>query len=655
MAEFADAELRKLHDYTASREYRVFTATLARRQEEAAKWRSMAEDAIRRARAAGRAGGGGTTTPAARRATAAAEDMSRQYGELEKMNAADEARLAEARAAADGWLSSAATAYACCLRAGAGRFLRAAFRLVALWLRHAPARADMNAVLYDRSAGGLQLPSAALLPLSYQLTCRLAGGAAGDAKEVALQRALSGVVGALAADHPHHLVWQLLSVANHDRSPPPHQRRATNFVGSPEKAARARALLAAMRGVHPQVVAEAHTLSEAYIQIAEMPKSPPAAAAAAGGRGGKDPNAVVITNTKLAAILNLTHTVVPTLPLSLHGTPLYGSELVTVANFSRAAQLLGGVNQPRRVTCRGSDGARYYQIVKGHDDLRQDAVMEQFFGLVNALLAADGEAAARRLAVRTYRVVPLTPVAGVLQFVAGTTPLFQWLAGDEGGGAHGRYSPGGATYIQAMQHMRRVEKLPLATQAKQLRGVYAIFPPVMRHFVTERWPSPPDWFDRRLAYARSLAVNSIVGYVAGIGDRHSSNILLDTHTAELVHIDLGITFDQGKLLRTPERVPFRMTRDLVDGLGVLGTDGAFRRCAEVTMRVMRESADALLTVIEVFLHDPLFHWASAPAKKLRGVHEREALSVPNHVALLMEEATSVENLAPMYIGWMMFL
>ena len=46
----------------------------------------------------------------------------------------------------------------------------------------------------------------------------------------------------------------------------------------------------------------------------------------------------------------------------------------------------------------------------------------------------------------------------------------------------------------------------------------------------------------------------------GIGDRHAQNILIDTVTGELVHIDFGIVLEQGKSLATPETVPFRLTR-----------------------------------------------------------------------------------------------
>jgi ataxia telangiectasia mutated family protein len=41
-----------------------------------------------------------------------------------------------------------------------------------------------------------------------------------------------------------------------------------------------------------------------------------------------------------------------------------------------------------------------------------------------------------------------------------------------------------------------------------------------------------------------MAVNSMAGHIIGLGDRHPANILLDTRTADAVHIDLGIAFEQ---------------------------------------------------------------------------------------------------------------
>lgn len=36
----------------------------------------------------------------------------------------------------------------------------------------------------------------------------------------------------------------------------------------------------------------------------------------------------------------------------------------------------------------------------------------------------------------------------------------------------------------------------------------------------------------------------MAGWVIGLGDRHSGNILLHTRTASAIHIDLGIAFEQ---------------------------------------------------------------------------------------------------------------
>ena len=80
-----------------------------------------------------------------------------------------------------------------------------------------------------------------------------------------------------------------------------------------------------------------------------------------------------------------------------------------------------------------------------------------------------------------------------------------------------------------------------------------------------------------LFYLFPIKMNFSVGYILGLGDRHVQNILIDCNTAELVHIDLGVAFEQGKILPTPETVPFRLTRDIEDGMGVSGVEGVFRR------------------------------------------------------------------------------
>jgi serine/threonine-protein kinase ATR len=55
-------------------------------------------------------------------------------------------------------------------------------------------------------------------------------------------------------------------------------------------------------------------------------------------------------------------------------------------------------------------------------------------------------------------------------------------------------------------------------------------------------------------------------------------------------------------------VPFRLTQNLVDAMGVTGYDGVFRKAGEVTMRLLRANTDTLMSVLESFIHDPLVEW-----------------------------------------------
>lgn len=54
--------------------------------------------------------------------------------------------------------------------------------------------------------------------------------------------------------------------------------------------------------------------------------------------------------------------------------------------------------------------------------------MEQIFALVNNFLAQDVETRRRRLKIRTYKVIPLQNLNGLIEFVANTVPLGSSLA-----------------------------------------------------------------------------------------------------------------------------------------------------------------------------------------------------------------------------------
>ncbi|VDO02604.1 unnamed protein product, partial [Rodentolepis nana] len=144
------------------------------------------------------------------------------------------------------------------------------------------------------------------------------------------------------------------------------------------------------------------------------------------------------------------------------------------------------------------------------------------------------------------------------------------------------------------------------------------FRPVLGFFFVENFPEACDWYAARKRYTLSLAASSILGYLVGLGDRHPQNLLLQPSTGELVHIDLGIAFDQGRLLPTPEMVPFRLTRDISHALGPLGVETGFVGAAEYALRAFSSGSEIILTLLEVglqvLLHDPLYSWSLSPAQ-----------------------------------------
>ena len=48
----------------------------------------------------------------------------------------------------------------------------------------------------------------------------------------------------------------------------------------------------------------------------------------------------------------------------------------------------------------------------------------------------------------------------------------------------------------------------------------------------------------RVAYCRTSAVISMVGYILGLGDRHGENILFDATNGDCVHVDFNCLFSK---------------------------------------------------------------------------------------------------------------
>jgi ataxia telangiectasia mutated family protein len=191
-------------------------------------------------------------------------------------------------------------------------------------------------------------------------------------------------------------------------------------------------------------------------------------------------------------------------------------------------------------------------LLNNVDDIRQDAIIQQVFQNVNALFrfqdpSSDGAMNQQMdLKLHTYTCIPLTPKTGVIEWVANTTSFgdFLYRSGRKLG-AHEKYYPGEWDVSLCRNH---ASCSPKDKKRASYDTICKNFSPCFRYFFLERFShSPQRWHDARMSYIRSCAVNSIVGHVLGIGDRHSHNILIHEKTGEVVHIDFGIVFEQGKV------------------------------------------------------------------------------------------------------------
>ena len=85
--------------------------------------------------------------------------------------------------------------------------------------------------------------------------------------------------------------------------------------------------------------------------------------------------------------------------------------------------------------------------------------------------------------------------------------------------------------------------------------------------------------------------------------------MLQRFTGKIVHIDFGDCFEVAmKREKFPEKVPFRLTRMLVNAMEACGIEGNYRNTCELVMRVMRENKESLLAVLEAFVYDPLIQF-----------------------------------------------
>lgn len=251
-------------------------------------------------------------------------------------------------------------------------------------------------------------------------------------------------------DHPYHTMPILFALANSFED--------TKYGGAqpasyPQRVLIARALLEKFKKdpKMKQPIAEMTHFCDALIELAN---------ASPGEVRGKAGLMIKIpSKLKISRLKNLHFVAVPSLTISCRKTCNYDN-VVGIKCFEDQYQLVGGINIPKKMNCIGLDGKSHPLLVKGRDDLRQDAVMQQVFNIMNSLLHRNSDASRRKLVIRTYKVVPLSHRSGIIEWCENTQPLSLYLIGSDGmSGAHERFNPGDITALECRSRIKKVNKL----------------------------------------------------------------------------------------------------------------------------------------------------------------------------------------------------
>lgn len=329
------------------------------------------------------------------------------------------------------------------------------------------------------------------------------------------------------------------------------------------------------------------------------------------------------------------------LEMAVPGSYSVGKPIIRISYFDPVFSVISSKQRPRKFTIRGSDGKDYQYVLKGHEDIRQDSLVMQLFGLVNTLLEHDAECFKRHLDIQKYPAIPLSPKSGLLGWVP-NSDTFHVLIRDH---RDANKVPLNIEHWVMLQMAPDYDNLTLLQKIEVFQ--YAMDNTKGQDLAQVLWlksRSSETWLDRRTVYSRSLAVMSMVGYILGLGDRHPSNLMLDRVTGKVIHIDFGDCFEAAILReKFPEKVPFRLTRMLINALEVSGIEGNFRITCENVMRVLRNNKESLMAILEAFAFDPLIHWGfDFPTDKIM---EETGITLPmvNPNELLRKGAITVDE------------
>ncbi|XP_053659294.1 serine/threonine-protein kinase ATR [Anopheles marshallii] len=489
---------------------------------------------------------------------------------------------------------------------------------------------------------------------------------------------LKGIIVKLLLNYPQQTLWMMLSV---------YKSSYTNRVRRCVEIFNDRQLVQVDN--MQKLIKDFNVLAERLIELTnkEIPRTP---------RGVRGSNTMQITVSSLAKTLpklfadkNFSSVIIPIekcMQLVLNkNTGMnfqpYPTNAIYIAGIEEEVTILFSLQMPRKIALRGHNGKLYTMMLKPKDDLRKDFRLMEFNAVVKQYLAQDPDAKFRRLYIRTYAVLPLNEECGIIEWISNLNSFRGIVC------TYYKQRGLGMTVAELRKFaFERSDSLAKKRQAFESTLVPR-HPPLFGEWFRDCFPNPNNWFQARSSYIKTTAVISMVGYILGLGDRHGENILFDSTNGDTVHVDFNCLFNRGETFTIPELVPFRLTHNMVHAMGPLGVEGLYRRCCEIVLRTLQSHASTFMSVLKPFVYDPMVSWSKIgngtigqgesnsrdcylertdPQAmhnvlnieerlkgyvKIKGKLSHMPLSIEGQVDHLIKEASDVDNLSQMYIGW----
>lgn len=283
-------------------------------------------------------------------------------------------------------------------------------------------------------------------------------------------------------------------------------------------------------------------------------------------------------------------------------------EEIYIKKFCPTVYVIHSKEKPRKIQLKGSNGKIYTFMLKGNEDLRQDERIMQAFGLLNVILKTKRETADNSLSIHRYSCTPLSCTVGIVEWLSNHDTLHSLIC-------HYRMKHNIKINIEHIELLTLCPEYNSSTLIQQIEAFETAMKVTngmeLANILWLQSENSDIWCEKRSLYVRSLAVMSVIGYLIGIGDRHLSNLMINRSTGKICHIDFGDCFETAMHReKFPERVPFRLTRLLINAMELCSVEGTFRYTCERVMNVIRtnHNRESLLALLEAFIYDPLINW-----------------------------------------------